>query len=32
MGRGDWELVFNDDRFSVEDVDRFGRWMMVKFA
>ena len=32
MGRGEWELVFNGDRFSVEDGDKFGRWMMVKVA
>ena len=30
--RGDGELVFSEDRVSVQGGGKFGRWMMVRVA
>ena len=32
MGRGNGELVFNGDRVSDQEGEKFGRWMMVRAA
>ena len=29
VGRGNGDLVFNGDRVSVSEDEKFGRWMMV---
>ena len=32
VGKGNGELVFNGDRVSVEEGEKFRRWLMVRVA